>query len=58
MVKLTKRGKHTLREAGRERSIPRELTDSEMAQVAGAVSCSWFEREFGWITHGGYPEHA
>lgn len=55
MNKLTKKGSRNCREIGRNRSMPRELSESEMAQVAGAASCSWFEKEFGWITHGGYP---
>jgi len=58
MNKLSHRANLKLRDGGRDRQVVRELTESEIGQVAGGVSCSWFEKEFGWITHAGYPPKA
>lgn len=41
-----------------ERQALAELSESQIAQIAGGASCSWFEKEFGWITHAGYPAAA
>jgi hypothetical protein len=57
MKKLSRKEGLQVTETG-ERQALAELSESQIAQIAGGTSCSWFEKEFGWITHGGYPPAA
>jgi hypothetical protein len=55
MKKLSRKEGLQASETG-ERQALAELSESQIARIAGGASCSWFEKEFGWITHAGYVE--
>ncbi len=56
MSKLSRRSDVQVQEIGGLGQIARELTERDLARVAGGVNCTWFDiQQGGNITHVGYP---